>query len=64
MPKIDYKTYAYMDDRRINAENKIKELEANLEEAGKLWERIKHRFTGEDIGLAKNELNKIIGNTL
>ena len=29
-----------------------------------LWEKIKHRFVGEDIGLAKNELNKIIGTTL
>ncbi len=51
--------------------DRIKELEEDnkrltncLMDAQTLWERLKPKIVGVEVGLARNELNKIIGRTI
>ena len=62
-PTVDLKAVFARENIKLLAQNK-KLVEA-LENIQNLWERVKPQMKDvEDVGLAKNELNKIIGRTL
>ena len=54
----------FLRDRIKQLEEDNKRLTNCLMDAQTLWERPKPKIVGVEVGLARNELNKIIGRTI